>query len=126
MTFNNGENLFYACSQIMICMSYIIWRSSFRFLWLCIYKVGLVHAFPFQCFKICSSVENFHIEVEQPRSIFKYNNYPVIIIDQSIKTFLDKLYDPKHPVRTVTWNGIINCLSIFRKIFYKYNALFVL
>ena len=126
MNFNNREILFYVCSQITVCISYIIWKSSFRFLWLCIYNVGLVHTFPFQCLKICSSAENFHIEVEQLRSIFKHNNYPAIIIDQPIKTFLDKLYAPKHLVPTVTWKGIANCSSIFRKIFCEYKTMFVL
>lgn len=32
------------------------------------------------------------IEVEQPRSIFKRNNYPVNILEQCIKEFLDKFY----------------------------------
>ena len=59
------------------------------------YKIGLVHAFLFQFFKICSCMENFHLEVEDLRSIFKCNNYPVNIIYQCIKKFLDKVYVPK-------------------------------
>ena len=55
------------------------------------YKIGLVHMLLFRFFKICSSMENFHIEVEHMRSIFKCNNYPVNKIDQYIKKFLDKL-----------------------------------
>ena len=46
-------------------------------------------------------MENFHIEVEHLRSILKCNNYPVNIIDQCIKKFLDKLYVPKQIVLTV-------------------------
>ena len=46
------------------------------------YKIGLVHTLLFQFFKICSSMENFHIEVGHQRSIFKCNNYLVNIIDQ--------------------------------------------
>ena len=65
------------------------------------YKIGLVHTLQFRFFKICSSMENFHIEVEHLRSIFKCNNYPVNIIDQCIKKFLDKLYVPKQIVLTV-------------------------
>ena len=45
-------------------------------------------------------MENFHIEVELLRSIFK-RNYPVNIIDQCIKQFLDKLFFPKQIVPTV-------------------------
>ena len=66
-----------------------------------IYKIGLVRTLRFRFFKICSSMENFHIEVELLRSIFKCNNYPVNIIDQCIKKFFDKLYVPKQIVPTV-------------------------
>ena len=59
------------------------------------YKIGLVHALLFRFFKSCFSMENFHIEVKHLRSIYKCNNYPVNIIDQCMKTFLDKLSVPK-------------------------------
>ena len=65
------------------------------------YKLDLVHTLLFQFFKICSSMGNFHIEVELLRSIFKCSNYPVNIIDQCMKIFLDKLYVPKQIVPTV-------------------------
>ena len=65
------------------------------------YKVGLVHTLLLRFFKICSSMENFHIEVEHLRIILKCNKYPVNIIDQCIKKFLDKLYVPKQIVLTV-------------------------
>ena len=51
------------------------------------YKVGLVHTLLFQFLKICFSNENFYMEVEQLKSIFKYNNNLANIIDQCIKTF---------------------------------------
>ena len=56
----------------------------------------------FQFFKIYSSMENFHIEIELLRSSFKCNNYPVNIIDQCIKKFFDKLYVSKQIVPTVS------------------------
>ena len=59
------------------------------------YKIGLVHTLLFRFFKICSSMENFHIGVEHLRCIFRCNNYPINIIDQCIKKFLDKLYISK-------------------------------
>ena len=65
------------------------------------YKVGLNHKLLFRYFKICSNMENFHIEVEQLRCIFKYNNYPVNIFDQCIKNVLDKMCVPKQIVSTV-------------------------
>ena len=65
------------------------------------YKIGLVHTVLFRFFKICSSMENFHVKVELLRSIFKCNNYPINIMDQGIKKFLDKLYFPKQIVPVV-------------------------
>ena len=65
------------------------------------YKIGLLHTLLFRFFKIRSSIENLHIEVEHLRRIFKCNNYPVHIIDQCIKKFLDKSYVPKQIVPTV-------------------------
>ena len=63
--------------------------------------IGLVHTLLFHFFKICSSMENFYIEVELLRSISKCNNYTVNIIDQCIKKFLDKLFVPKQILPTV-------------------------
>ena len=65
------------------------------------YKIGLVYTLLFWFFKFCSSMENFHIEVKHLRSIFKCNNYPVNIIDQCIKKFLDNFYVSKQIVPTV-------------------------
>ena len=65
------------------------------------YKIGLVHTLLFQLFKICSSMENFHIEAEHLRSILKCNNCPVNITNQCIKKFLDKLWVPNQIILTV-------------------------
>ena len=90
------------------------------------YKIGLVHTLLFRFFKICSSMENFHIEVELLRSIFKCNNYPVNIIDQCIKKFFDKLYVPKQIVPTVPKKELLVVLPYLgtfslnlRKLLYK-------
>ena len=80
----------------------------FRFL-------GLVHTFLFQCFKIYSNMENFNVEVEQLRCIFKYNNYPVNMIVQSIQKLLDKLYFSKHLVPTVPKMGLLIVLPFLGK-----------
>ena len=71
-----------------------------------------MHTLLFRFFKICSSMENFHIEVEHLRSIFKCNNYPVNIIHQCIKKFLDKLYVPKQIVLTVPKKELLVVLPL--------------
>ena len=40
-------------------------------------------------------MQSFRLEVDQLRQIFKYNNYPVTLIDQCVKTFLNKIFVPK-------------------------------
>ena len=79
------------------------------------YKIGLVHTLLFRFSKICSSMENFHIEVELQRSIFKRNNYPVNIIDQCIRKFFDRLYVPKQIVPTVPKKELLAVLSYLGK-----------
>ena len=77
-------------------------------------NIGLVHTLLFRFFKVCSSMENFHIEIELLRSIFKCNNYPVNIIDQYIKKFFDKLYAPKPIVPTVPKKELLGVLPYLK------------
>ena len=79
------------------------------------FKIGLVHTLLFRVFKICSSMENFHIEVQRLRSIFKCNNYPFNITDQCIKKFLGKLYVPKQIVPAVPKRELPAALTFLGK-----------
>ena len=81
------------------------------------YKIGLAHSLLFRFFNICSSMENFHIEVELLRSIFKCNNCPVNFIDQCIKKFFDKLYVPKQIVPTVPKKKVLVVLPYLGKFY---------
>ena len=89
------------------------------------YKTGLVHTLLFRFFKVCSSLENFHIEVEHLRSISKSNNYPVNIINQCIQKCLNKLYVPKQIVLTVPRKGIASCSSIIWSVFFESEKTFI-
>ena len=71
-------------------------------------------------------MENFHIEVEHLRRTFKCNNYPVNLLDQCIKKFLDKLYVHKQIVPIVPKKELLVVLPFLgtfslklRKRFYK-------
>ena len=61
-------------------------------------------------------MENFHIEVERLRSIFKCNNYPFNIIDQCIRKFLEKLYVPKQIVPAVPKKELLAALPFLGKL----------
>ena len=52
-------------------------------------------------------MQSFHLEVEQLRQIFKCNNYPVGLIDQCVKTLLNKIYVPKRILITVPKKDVL-------------------
>ena len=52
-------------------------------------------------------MQSFHLEVEQLRHIFKCNNYPVGLIDQCVKTLLNKIYVPKRILITVPKKDVL-------------------
>ena len=56
------------------------------------YKKPLIDTLLLCCFSICSDNKLFHLEVENVREILKRNIYPSWIIEQFIKSFLNKLY----------------------------------
>ena len=65
------------------------------------YKKSLIDTLLFRCFSICSDYTSFHLEVENLREILKKNSYPSGIIEQSMRSFLNKLHVPKKVIPTV-------------------------
>ena len=61
------------------------------------YKKGLVNCLVFRAWKICSSFELFHKEMEYLKSILAANGYPGNFVDSVIGRFLDKQYSPPSP-----------------------------
>ena len=59
------------------------------------HKRGLIETLLHRCFRLCSSYENFHWEIETLKSIFKHNNYPQNFVNQCIKKFLSKVFIKK-------------------------------
>ena len=66
------------------------------------YKTGLIFILLFRCFTICSDTQSFQL-----RQIFKWNSYPVTLIDQCVKTFLNKIFIPKRTLITVSKKDIL-------------------
>ena len=75
------------------------------------YKKSLIDIFLFRCFSICSDYTLFHLEVENLREISKKNSYPSGIIEQSIKSFLNKCHVPKKVVPTFPKKELFIVLS---------------
>ena len=59
------------------------------------HKRGLIETLPHRSFRLCSSYENVHREIETLKSIFKHNNYRQNFMNQCISKFLDKLFIKK-------------------------------
>ena len=56
------------------------------------YKIGLVRCLIFRAFKISSSYIIFHNKLEKIKILLQKNMYPKSVIDNQIKTFLDKQF----------------------------------
>ena len=54
------------------------------------YKIGLIKCLIHRAFKISSSYIIFHNELKKIKTLLQKNMYPKSIIDNQIKTFLDK------------------------------------
>ena len=59
------------------------------------HKRGLIETLLHRSFRLCSSYESFHREIETLKLIFKHNNYPQNNVNQCIKKFLNKLFIKK-------------------------------
>ena len=70
------------------------------------YKKTLTDTLLFRCFLICSDYTSFHLEAENLKEILKKNSYPAGIIEQSIRSFLNKLHVPKKVIATVPKNEL--------------------
>ena len=56
------------------------------------YKIGLIHCLLDRAWKICSEYELIHIEIVKIKTILISNEYPVHIIEEEIKKFLNNKY----------------------------------
>ena len=63
-----------------------------------VYKVSCIRTLIHRAFKICSSYQSFHEEVEFLKTFFTNNNFPMKLINKVIKHFLNKQFDPRQTV----------------------------
>lgn len=58
------------------------------------YKVGVIRTMLHRAYKIASSWEGVHEEMERLRKLFTNNNFPMALIEQEIKLFLNRKIEP--------------------------------
>ena len=73
-------------------------------------KRCLVSCLIHRIFNLCSSYENFHIQLEIVRNLFKLNGFPSHMFERITRRFLDNTFDPKPSVQTVPKKIIYFCL----------------
>ena len=66
------------------------------------YKKSLIETLLFRWFLIFSYYTLLHLEIENLREIFKKNSYPSGFLEQSIKSFLNKIHVPKKVIPTMS------------------------
>ena len=56
------------------------------------YKTAVTNTFLHRAYTVCSSWELFHAEVSHIRKLLVNNNFPIVLVDDAIKKFLDKRF----------------------------------
>ena len=56
------------------------------------YKIGLIFTLLFRTFSIVSDFSRFHTEVSHLKDILRKNSFPIKLVDNCIKTFLNKKF----------------------------------
>ena len=56
------------------------------------YKISVIKTFLYRAYEICSEWQSFHQEIVRLKQMLTNNNFPMNIIDNTIKSFLDKLF----------------------------------
>ena len=74
------------------------------------YKRSIISCLIHCIFSICSSYETFHHQLEAARRMFILNGFPCHMFDRCVRTFLNKVFQPKLPVHTVPKKIIYFCL----------------
>ena len=61
-------------------------------------------------FNICFSYQSFHCKLQNFKQIFSLNGYPISLIDNCIRTFLDKIFSPKLLVHSCSKKILFFCI----------------
>ncbi len=65
------------------------------------YKRSLISCLLHRIFNLCSSYENFHVQLEIVRKLFNLNGFPSHMFDNVVRRFLNNIFKPKPIIHTV-------------------------
>ena len=66
------------------------------------YKTGVIKTMLNRAYKICSSYESLHLEINRLKQLFTNNNFPMKLIDKEVDKFLSKKLCPNPPTTPAT------------------------
>ena len=84
------------------------------------YKKGLLLSLISRYFSICSSYQSFHCELQNLKQVFSRNGYPISLIDNCIRSFLNKTLSPKPPVHSCSKKILFFCIPYTGQHGFKY------
>ena len=85
------------------------------------YKEALLLSLISRYFNICSFYQSFHCELQNLKQVFSRNGYPISLIDNCIRTFLDKIFSPKPPVNSCSKKILFFCIGQHGLQMYAHN-----
>ena len=85
-----------------------------------VYKIGMIHALAYQCFKIYSGWTKFHEELNFSKQVFFKNRYPLPFIVKIFKTVINKLVI-KRSQQTIVAKKTNSAITIPRRHFLTNN-----
>ena len=57
------------------------------------YKIGVIKTFLHRAFNICSTYQALHSEIDRIKQLLTNNNYPMELIDNEVRKFLNRKFD---------------------------------
>ena len=66
------------------------------------YKINTIKTLLYRCYHVCSTYLKFHEEENFLKSFFANNGFPINIYYNQVKKFLDKIYNQKLVIETVS------------------------
>ena len=79
------------------------------------YKRGVLFTLLFRAFSLYTDWSKFHSELTLLKSIMGKNRFPLHFVDNCIKAFLDKMFETKRIVTTVSKRELRICLPFLCK-----------
>ena len=84
------------------------------------YKRSLISCLLHRIFNLCSTYENFHVQLEIVRKLFNLNGFLSHMFDDLVRRFLNNLFEPKPIIHTVPKKMFISAFHSLAHTLFKF------